>query len=142
VISITLPSDARSHHWGVKPPVRTVLVVDHDPAFHSSLEGALGPLGYRILTADSVEAACALLSATRVDAVLFESNPPMMSGIAFYDAVVSGWRSLERHIAFMSEDGEARGVRLWLKRHQCAVFRKPYSWDRVLKWIDTAARPG
>ena len=67
------------------PPARTVLVVDHDPEFRCSLENVLGPLGYQILTADSVEQACAILQAKPVDAVLFESDPPIMSGIAFYD---------------------------------------------------------
>jgi DNA-binding NtrC family response regulator len=122
--------------------VRTVLVVDHDPEFRCGLENALAPLGYRILTANSVETACALLSAKPVDAVLFESSPPTMSGIAFYDAVVSGWRSLERHIAFVSVDSDARSVRRWLKRHHCTVFRKPFRVERLLNWIEAAARPG
>ena len=120
--------------------VRTVLVVDNDPTFRCDLENALGPLGYRILTATTVEAACNLLSTNPVDAVLCEIHPPTMSGIAFYDAVVSGWRSLERHIAFVSTEAEALGVRPWLERHRCTVFRKPYRLQQLLNWIDTAAR--
>ena len=120
----------------MKPPVRTVLVVDHDPEFRCNLENALVPLGYQILTADSVETACTILQSKLVDAVLFESDPPTMSGIAFYDAVVSGWRSLDRHIAFVSNKTEPRGVEPWLKRHHCTVFRKP-SLERLVSWIDS-----
>jgi hypothetical protein len=56
--------------------------------------------------------------------------------------VVSGWRSLEQHIAFVSVDSEAWGVRPWLKRHHCTVFRKPFPLERLLNWIEAAARPG
>lgn len=122
----------------MKPPARTVLVVDHDPELRCSLENALGPLGYQILTASSVEAACAILHSKPVDAVLFESDPPIMTGIAFYDAVVSGWRSLDRHIAFVSNKTEPRGVEPWLKRHHCTVFRKP-SVERLVSWIGATA---
>jgi DNA-binding NtrC family response regulator len=142
VTPVTFFSDGWSDHRGMKPPIRTVLVVDHDPEFRCTLENALAPLGYRILTATSVETACALIGAKSVDAVLFESDPPTMSGIGFYDAVISGWRSLDRHIAFVSGDKEARGVRPWLRRHHCTVFRKPYHLQQLLSWIDGAARPG
>ena len=121
----------------MEPPVRTILVVDHNPEFRCSLENALGPLGYRILTADSVEAACAVLSSKPVDAVLFESDPPIMSGIAFYDAVVSGWRSLNRRIAFVSTRAEGSGVQPWLRLHHCTVFEKP-SLRQLLRWIEEA----
>jgi CheY-like chemotaxis protein len=123
----------------MQAPVRTVLVVDHDPEFRCSLENALAPLGYQVLTADSVEAACAILQSKPVDAVLFESDPPIMSGIAFYDAVVSGWRSLDRHIAFVSNKAEPRDVEPWLKRHHCTVFRKP-SLERLVSWVGSIAR--
>ena len=135
---VTLRFSRRNYRTVVKPPVRTVLVVDHDPELRCSLENALGPLGYQILTANSVEAACAILQSTPVDAVLFESDPPLMSGIAFYDAVVSGWRSLDRHIAFVSNKAEPRGVGPWLKRRNCTVFRNP-TLQRLVSWVGSTA---
>lgn len=138
VTGVTPPYDRPSYRMGVNPPTRTVLVVDHDPEFRCSLENALGPLGYQILTADSVEGACAILQSKAVDAVLFESDPPMMSGTAFYDAVVSGWRSLDRHIAFVSKKTAPSGVEPWLKRRHCTVFRKP-TVERLVSWVGATA---
>ena len=135
---VTPPFNGRNYHVGVKPAARTVLVVDHDPEFRCSLENALGPLGYQILTADSVDAACAILQSKPVDAVLFESDPPMMSGTAFYDAVVSGWRSLDRHIAFVSRKPAPSGVEPWLRRRHCTVFRKP-TVQRLVSWVGSTA---
>ena len=65
----------------------TILVVEDDPAMQELLVESLVALGYRTLTADSAEAALALLETATPDLILTDVHMGAMSGIELTRAV-------------------------------------------------------
>jgi DNA-binding NtrC family response regulator len=117
---------------------RTVLVVDDDALLRSSLESALGALGYRVLSTGDPDVAYQLLATEPADAVLLDVRLPTMSGLALYLAFVHRWPRLEGGIALMTGDADAADVRAWAERHPCTVIRKPFGFQQITHWLDSA----
>ena len=113
----------------------TVLVVDDDATLRRTIESALAGAGYRAVGAGGAETAYELLSSLQPDAVLLDIRLPTMSGLALYLAIVNRWPALSGRIALMTGDAEADDLRPWLKRNPCAVLRKPFNQDELLKWL-------
>ena len=67
------------------PPV--ILLVDDEPRILSALQRLLRREGYRILTADSGEAALSILDQEDVNIILSDLRMPEMDGFAFFGAV-------------------------------------------------------
>ncbi len=118
----------------------TVLIVDDDATLRRSLEGALTPLGYRVLTAGSPDTAYSLLGAEAVDAVLLDIGLPEMSGLALYVSIGHRWPTLTGQVAFITGSAERSDVRAWLEQNPGTVFRKPFGLDQVTDWLAGALR--
>ena len=117
-----------------------VLIVDDDAVLRSSLESVLAPAGYRILSTGDPDAAYQLLAAEPVAAVLLDVRLPGMSGLALSLAMIHRWPGLEGRIALMTGDADAPDVRAWVRRNPCAVIRKPFRFEQVARWLDSALR--
>lgn len=88
-----------------------LLLVD-DQAVHQELKRSLlEPAGYRVLTADSVESAWALLQDEAVDAVVSDVVMPGLGGLALLERVRAAGRLAGLRFAFLTttaRDEEAR----------------------------------
>ena len=119
---------------------RTVLIVDDDATLRGALASVLRPLGYRVLNASNPDLAYELLAREVPDAVLLDVRLPSMSGLALYLAMLHRWPGLEGRVALMTGDADAADVRAWLEAHHCTVFRKPFRFEGLAAWLDTALR--
>jgi DNA-binding response OmpR family regulator len=118
---------------------QTILIVDDDATLRAALESVLTSLGHRVLTASEPEAAYALASVERFDAVLLDVRLRTSSGPALYLTLVHEWPYLERRIAFMTADPDDPGVRSWLELYASTVLRKPFRMDDVTRWLAALA---
>lgn len=118
--------------------LRTVLIVDDDALLRSSLDSVLTTVGYRTLTTGDPDAAYRLLGLEPVTAVLLDVRLPTMSGLALYLAVVRRWPHLVGRIALMTGDADAPDVHAWVYRNPCAVLRKPFNFQQVTDWLESA----
>ena len=120
--------------------LRTVLIVDDDPVLRASLESALTPAGYRVLSTGDPDAAYRLLATEPVTGVLLDVRLPGMSGLALSLAITRRWPRLENRIALITGDADASDVRAWVRRNPCTVIRKPFRFDEVAQWLEGIAR--
>ena len=120
--------------------LRTVLIVDDDALLRASLHSVLTTAGYRTLTTGDPDAAYRLLAAELVTAVLLDVRLPTMSGLALYLAIVRRWPHLVGRIALMSGDADARDIQAWVHRNPCTVLRKPFTFQQVSDWLESAVR--
>lgn len=97
-------------------------------------------MGYRVRSTGDPDVAYALLKAEPVDAVLLDIRLPTISGLAFYLTVAHRWPALEGRIAMMSGDADAADVRSWLDVHRCQVFRKPFRFEAIARWLEGVLR--
>ena len=69
------------HDPALLPQTAAILIVDDDDAMREALGEQLSLLGYRVIAANSAEAALALLEQTEVDLAITDVNMGAMSGI-------------------------------------------------------------
>ncbi|HVH66573.1 MAG TPA: response regulator [Gemmatimonadales bacterium] len=119
------------------PKLHAVLIVDDDATLRSSLESVLRSVGYHVLSTGDPDAAYRLLGAESVTAVLLDVRLPTMSGLALSLAISRRWPRLEGRIALMSGDADAADVRAWVRRNPCTLFRKPFSFQQLARWLDS-----
>jgi CheY-like chemotaxis protein len=65
------------------PPVRTVLIVDDDPATVDTFAEVLRLEGFEVRTALSTESGMRAVQASRPDAILIDFNMPLANGVEF-----------------------------------------------------------
>ncbi|HEV2751263.1 MAG TPA: response regulator [Gemmatimonadales bacterium] len=118
--------------------LRTVLIVDDDALLRTSLDSVLTTVGYHTLTTGDPDAGYRLLATEPVTAVLLDVRLPTMSGLALYLAIVRRWPHLVGRIALMSGDADAADVYAWVHRNPCAILRKPFTFQQVTDWLDSA----
>ncbi|MES2015626.1 MAG: HD domain-containing phosphohydrolase [Pseudomonadota bacterium] len=78
---------ALAEHMPVAAPQRTLLLVDDEPNVLSALLRLLRPLGLRILTSPSAEAALAILAHNDVGVILSDHRMPGMTGVELLSQV-------------------------------------------------------
>lgn len=85
------PTDAAA-----APASATLLFVDDEPAILSALRRLFRPLGYRILLAESGDAALEVLAREPVDLVLSDMRMPGMNGAQLQQIVCQRWPDVAR----------------------------------------------
>ncbi len=90
-----------------KPPVRAVLVVDHDHGVRQGLVGTLGRNGYHCRGASSARGALNLLLAGGIDLVICDTGLPDMDGLAFMARVRGDLPDLDFIIMTPCEGGRS-----------------------------------
>ncbi|HLB64041.1 MAG TPA: HD domain-containing phosphohydrolase [Anaerolineales bacterium] len=71
----------------VQPGLRTLLVVEDDPAMLIALRDILEGAGFRVCTADNGEAALEVFASERPALVLSDISMPVMDGIGLFESV-------------------------------------------------------
>lgn len=121
--------------------VRTVLIVQNDYTLRRALESVLAAAGHRVLATGDPDTAYEILTREMVDAVLLDADLPVMSGPALYLAIVHRWPGLLGRIAITTDDAYAEQLRPWLEINPCPILPKPFRFDLVARWLETALRP-
>ena len=116
-------------------PLR-VLVVDDEAPIRRTLERALGRKGHTVLVASSGEAACSVLAAQQVDAILLDLRMPTMSGQTFYHVLLSQWPALANKVLVMSGDPDAGDHEGWLELYDLPVIAKPFELESMYTALD------
>ena len=84
----------------------TVLIVDDEPSVRRALRGFLERGGLAVVEAESADRALEIVGAEGVDAVVSDVLMPGLSGIAFYDRLVTIAPELAARVVFLT--GAAR----------------------------------
>jgi response regulator RpfG family c-di-GMP phosphodiesterase len=80
----------------INPPGRTILCVDDEPFILTALQRLLRTSGHKVLTADSGEAAFALMGTEAVDLLISDMRMPVMSGADLMKKVRARWPHVTR----------------------------------------------
>jgi signal transduction histidine kinase/ActR/RegA family two-component response regulator len=116
----------------------TILVVDDDGDVRALVCDTLEMLGYRVLAADSGQAALAVLDRTRPDLVLMDFAMPGMNGAEAAGLARQRWS--EMPIVFASGYADTAAVENALGG-QAVILRKPFDMDELATTLATALRP-
>jgi DNA-binding NtrC family response regulator len=123
----------------VKPPAPTsqsqeqmvharavrVLVVDDEPSICKALTIALSRAGYEALSAQSGEAALAILRTEHVDVMLIDLRIPDMRGDVIFEVAAGHQPHLRYQTLFMTGDITERAHKL-IAACRCHFLRKPF----------------
>jgi signal transduction histidine kinase len=102
-----------------------VLVVDDEPTVAELIGEVLGKEGFAVDSAESAEAALALLECRSYVLILSDLNMPGLGGRGFFDAVGRVSPSLARRIAFVTGDTMSPSVRRFLEESGQPYLEKP-----------------
>ncbi len=128
----------------------TVLIVDDEPSVRRALRGFLERAGLAVAEADSADRALALLaSGTAIDAVVSDVLMPDVSGIAFYDRLLTHAPHLAERVVFLTGAAhnpdvhhriEQRGVPLVSKLDDLRLVVDAVRWALLRKERQREAR--
>jgi len=102
-----------------------VLVVDDEPSICKALEISLTRSGYEVVTAQSGEAALAILRGEHVDVLLIDLRIPDMRGDIIFEVGVGHQPHLRHQTLFMTGDITERGEQL-IAACNCNYLSKPF----------------
>lgn len=102
-----------------------VLVVDDEPSICKALTMALSRTGYEAISAQSGEAALAILRSEHVDVMLIDLRIPDMRGDVIFEVAVGHQPHLQYQTLFMTGDITERAHKL-IAACKCHFLRKPF----------------
>jgi len=102
-----------------------VLVVDDEPSICKALSIALSRAGYEPITAQSGEAALAIVRSEHVDVMLVDLRIPDMRGDVIFEVAAGHQPSLRYRTLFMTGDITERAHKL-IMACKCHFLRKPF----------------
>ncbi len=82
----------------------TILYADDELAIQRAIKSLLGRKGHTVLTASSVDEACALLATNHVDGALIDIRLGADSGFDLYEWIDMHRPELRDHVAFVTGD--------------------------------------
>jgi len=123
---------AWASHGQPADPVASILLVDDRPANLLALEAALAPLGHRIVTAASGEAALRCISSEDFAVVLLDVHMPIMDGFETAALIKEQKRSRHTPIIFLTAQDDSNDVVANAYRNGGVDFlTKPLNLDAV-----------
>jgi len=122
----------------LKHPIR-VLIVDDEPAICRALSIALERANYFVRTAQSGDAALALIAEERFDVLLIDLRIPDTRGDVVFELAAAAQPHLRTQTVFMSGDGTERSRRLILAC-KCPWLHKPFELRELLSFINTVVQ--
>ena len=102
-----------------------VLVVDDEPSICKALSMALDRAGYDVVTAQSGEAALAILRGEHVDVMVIDLRIPDMRGDAIFEYAAGVQPHLRRQTLFTTGDITER-AEILIAACKCNFLRKPF----------------
>lgn len=115
-----------------------VLVVDDEPSICKALTIALTRAGYRVESAQSGDAAAALVRAEDFDVLVMDLRIPDQRGDAIFQYIVGVRPHLAHHTLFITGDITERAQRL-IEACRCPLLRKPFDLADVLDAVAALA---
>ncbi|MEP6496108.1 MAG: response regulator [bacterium] len=102
-----------------------VLVVDDEPSICKAMSIALSRAGYEAITAQSGEAALAIVRSEHVDVMLIDLRIPDMRGDVIFEVAAGHQPQLRYRTLFMTGDITERAHKL-IMACKCHFLRKPF----------------
>ena len=115
-----------------------VLVVDDEPAICRALSIALTRAGYDVTTANSGDAALAVLSTQHVDVMVIVLRIPDTRGDVVFELAAATYPHLRHRTLFMTGDISERAYKLILSC-KCPSLRKPFELKELIDAVHTLA---
>lgn len=115
-----------------------VLIVDDEPAICRALSIALERAGYAVRTAQTGDAALALIASEHVDVLLVDLRIPDTRGDVVFELAAATQPQLRNQTVFMSGDLSERAHRLILSC-KCPSIRKPFELKELIAVIGSVA---
>ena len=116
------------------PNQTSVLVVDDDTNFCTTLSNILGKKGYATATAGSGQRAIEIVKEKPVDVILMDIKMPVMNGVEAYKSIKQIRPSAV--IIFMTAFSVEELVKDAIKEGAYAVIKKPFNIDTVVNMIE------
>ena len=120
--------------------MRTILVVDDEPAITGLVEQILTRRDFRVLAAHSSDVACELATRERVDLIVSDVHMPGLSGPDLL-AFLRG-RGITVPVVFISGDLAPRTVERSLNVPDAAFLPKPFTPGELLASVWSSLRQG
>ncbi|MEO7770298.1 MAG: response regulator [Gemmatimonadaceae bacterium] len=116
---------------GMLPQHVRVLVVDDEPAICRALSIALERAGYDAITAQSGDAALAVLAREDVDVMVIDLRIPDTRGDVVFELAAASHPHLRKQTLFMTGDISERAHKLILSC-KCPSIRKPFELKELI----------
>lgn len=118
----------------------TVLVVDDEANIRKILQAALDRDGWHTLTAETGEAALAVLADRQVDCVLTDVTMPGMSGYDLQRQIAANWPEVP--VVVMTAFGTIPQAIQAIRDGAFEFVTKPFDLDNLKRVVRAAAEPG
>lgn len=122
----------------VRQPSTRVLVVDDERAICRALSMALTRAGYETLTAESGDAALAIVVSQSIDVMLIDLRIPDMRGDVVFELAAASAPHLRDTTLFMTGDISERAHKLILSC-RCPYVRKPFELQDLMRDVRALA---
>lgn len=116
----------------VREPSTRVLVVDDERAICRALSVALTHSRYEVLTAESGDAALAIIASQSIDVMMIDLRIPDMRGDVVFELAAASQPHLRDTTIFMTGDNSERAHKLILSC-RCPIIRKPFELKDVVR---------
>jgi len=113
-----------------------VLVVDDEPAICKAFTIALTGAGYDVVSAQSGEAALAIIRSEHVDVMLLDLRIPDQRGDVIFEVAVGHQPHLRQQTMFMTGDITDRGRDL-IAACGCNYLQKPFDLKTMLAAVES-----
>ena len=118
-----------------------ILVVDDEPALRRTLEGALGALGYDVVSVGDQLLVYELLDAADYDLVVLDIHLPQLSGDTLAVALLRRWPRLTERLLLMTGDPWALRADWPEELRRCPMLVKPFTLAGLAATVRSALAP-
>lgn len=115
-----------------------VLVVDDERAICRALSLALRLSHFEVLTAESGDAAVAIVASQSIDVMVIDLRIPDMRGDVVFELAAASQPHLRDTTLFMTGDFSERAHKL-IRSCQCPLFRKPFALTDFMNGVREVA---
>ena len=115
-----------------------VLVVDDEPAICKALTMALSRAGFDAVSAQTGEAALAILRSERVDVLVLDLRIPDTRGDVIFELAAATHPHLRTQTLFLTGDISERALRL-IAACKCPSLRKPFELRELTEAVAALA---
>lgn len=123
---------------GGRAPSTRVLVVDDERAICRALSLALRLSHFEVMTAESGDAAVAIVASQSIDVMVIDLRIPDMRGDVVFELAAASQPHLRDTTLFMTADFSERAHRLILSC-QCPLIRKPFALTDFMREVREVA---
>jgi len=117
-----------------------ILVVDDEPLIVKLLEDFLRRKGFSVITATTGSQALDILQSNKVELVISDIKMPQMDGKKFYSEIKANNPALLEKLIFITGDTLSDDTRKFLKNTKGRFLKKPFSFDEIMKLIDSMSK--